>query len=67
MSQDPDGWIDRLVAWCFSILIGTAALYCAVRLLESVLPALIVAGGIVALLAALAGCIVVFRTWRNRW
>lgn len=67
MSQDPGSWIDRIVGWCFSILIASFLLYCAVQLVQSVLPALIIVGGIIGLVALLVGAIVVIRTWRNRF
>ena len=67
MSQDPGGWIDRLIGWCFGILLAVIALYCAVRLIESILPTLIVIIGILALIAAVIGALVVISTWRNRW
>lgn len=67
MSQYPDGWVDRIIGWCFGILLGIVALYCAVRLIESILPTLIVIIGILALVAALIGAVVVFSTCRNRW
>lgn len=61
------GWIDRMIGWCFGILLGVVAVYCAVRLLESILPTLIVIVGILALVAAVFGAIVVISTWRSRW
>lgn len=67
MSQDPGGWVDRMIGWCFSILLGVIALYCAVRLIESILPTLIVIGGVVAIVGLLIGVIVVIRTCRDRW
>lgn len=67
MSQDPGSWVDRMTGWCFGILMGVIALYCAVRLIESILPTLIVIIGILALIAALIGVLVVISTWRNRW
>ena len=67
MSQDPGGWVDRMIGWCFGILFAVIALYCAVRLIESILPTLIVVIGILALIATVIGGIVVFSTWRNRW
>jgi ABC-type multidrug transport system permease subunit len=59
--------MDKLVGGCFGILFGVIALYCAVRLIESILPRLIVIIGILALIAAVIGAIVVISTWRNRW
>lgn len=67
MSQEPSRWMDRLIGWCFGILLGVIALYCAVRLIESILPTLIVVIGILALIAAAFGAVVVFSTWRKRW
>jgi hypothetical protein len=56
-----------MIGWCFGILLGSVALYCAVRLIESILPTLIVIIGIAALTAAVVGTFVVISTWRNRW
>jgi hypothetical protein len=67
VSPNPGGWVDRIIGWCFGVLLGVIALYCAVRLIESILPTLIVIIGILALLAAVIGVGVVFSTWRNRW
>ncbi|GFG50798.1 hypothetical protein CQY20_24885 [Mycolicibacterium agri] len=67
MSDGPGGWLDRLMGSCIGILVAAIAIYCAVRLIESILPTLIVIIGIVALIAAIIGLIVVFSTWRNRW
>jgi hypothetical protein len=67
VSQDPGGWVDRMIGWCFGILLGVIALYCAVRLIESILPTLIVIIGILALIAAVIGVLVVISTWRNKW
>jgi hypothetical protein len=67
MSQDPGGWVDRMIGWCFSILFAVIALYCAVRLIESILPTLIVIVGVLAIVGLLIGVIVVIRTCRDRW
>jgi hypothetical protein len=56
-----------MIGWCYGILFAVIALYCAVRLIESILPTLIVIVGILALIAAVIGVGVVFSTWRNRW
>jgi hypothetical protein len=61
------GWIDRIIGWCFGAFTASILLYCTVHLLQSMLPALIVVGGIVGLLTLVIGSIVVIRTWRNRW
>ncbi|MDM2096419.1 hypothetical protein PP348_20305 [Mycobacteroides abscessus] len=67
MSQEPGKWMDKVIGWCFGILVGVIALYCAVRLLESILPTLIVIIGILALVGAVIGAVVVISTLRNRW
>lgn len=67
MSQDPGGWVDRMIGWCFGILLGVIALYCAARLIESILPTLIIVIGVLALIGLVIGAGVVFSTWRNRW
>jgi hypothetical protein len=67
LSPNGGGWVDRIIGWCFGILLGVIALYCAVRLIESILPTLIVVIGILAVIAAVIGGIVVFSTWRIRW
>lgn len=67
MSKDPDSWMDTMIGWCFGILLGVIALYCAVSLLQSILPTLIVVIGILALLGLVIGVAVVINTWRNRW
>ena len=43
------------------------ALYCAVKLIELILPTLIVIVGGLALIAIAIGLIVVINTYRNRW
>jgi len=60
-------WIDRVIGWCFGILLGVIALYCAVRLIESILPTLIVIIGILALIAIAIAVFVVISTLKNRW
>ena len=67
MSQEPSKWMDKIIGWCFGALMGVIALYCAVQLIQSILPTLIVITGIVALIAAVIGVFVVISTWRNRW
>ncbi len=39
---NPGGLVNRVVGWCFGILAGTIALYCAVNVLESIWPDLVV-------------------------
>ncbi|AGB22139.1 hypothetical protein Mycsm_01746 [Mycobacterium sp. JS623] len=67
-SDSPPRWIDRLIGWCWGILGGAIALYCAVKLLHAILPALIVVVGALAIVGLVVGVgIVVIRTLRNRW
>ena len=67
MSQEPGKWMDKIIGWCFGILLGVIALYCAVRLIESILPTLVMIIGLLAVVAAIIGVVVVISTWRNRW
>jgi hypothetical protein len=51
-NSDPRSWLDRAVGACFAVLVGAAAIYIAVRLIEAVWNALLVillVGGLVAL------------------
>jgi hypothetical protein len=63
---DPGRWIDRLSSWCFSILLASIALYCAVKLIEAIWSALLVIVGIAAIIALIIR-IVVYYTSRNWW
>jgi thiol:disulfide interchange protein len=67
VTREPGKWMDKITGWCFGILLGAIALYCAVRLIESILPTLIVIIGFLAAVAAVIGVVVVISTWRNRW
>lgn len=67
MSQDPGRWLDRVIGWCVGVLLGVIALYCAVRLIESILPTLLVIIGVLTLAGLIIGVLVVFSTLRNRW
>ena len=67
MSQEPGKWMDKVIGWCFGALLSVIALYCAVQLLQSILPTLKVVIGILAIIALLFGVVVVINTWRNRW
>jgi hypothetical protein len=63
---NPGRWIERLSSWCFSILLASIALYCAVKLIEAIWSALLVIVGIVAIIALIVR-IVVYFTSRNSW
>jgi small basic protein len=45
-SRDPTSLIDKLVGLCFSLLVGAAAIYIAVQLIEAVWTALLVMLGV---------------------
>lgn len=56
----PRSWLDRVVGGCLSLLVGAAALYIAVRLIEAVW---------VVLLVIIGGAVVVtllVAAWRAR-
>jgi hypothetical protein len=47
---NPGRWVDRVVGWCFGFLGAVIALWCAVRVLEVIWPALAVIVGIATLI-----------------
>jgi hypothetical protein len=53
-SSDPRPFLDKLVGVCLSVLIGAAAIYIAVRLIQAVWTALLVILGVGAFLAIAA-------------
>jgi uncharacterized membrane protein required for colicin V production len=59
-------WPDRLIGWCFGLLAAVLALYCAVKVLEAIWPALVTIVGIAALSVAIYKFVVYF-TSRNSW
>jgi hypothetical protein len=65
-STNPGRWIDRLIGWCFGILGAVIALYCAVKVLEAIWPALVMIVGIGAIGAVVIRLIVHFKS-RNSW
>lgn len=67
MSGRGGSWLDQIIGGCIGLLVAAVALYCAARLIESVLPTLMVVLGVLALMFLAIGGIVVFRTWRERW
>lgn len=58
--------VDRVMGWCMKILLATIALYCAVKVLESIWPALAVIVGIAALCVVIVRLVVYF-TSLNSW
>lgn len=64
---DPGSWLDRLVGWCFGLLLAAVAINCAVAIIQQVLPTLVVILGIIGIVAALVGVVLAVRWWRDRW
>jgi hypothetical protein len=62
--SDPRSWPDKLVGLCMTLLIGAAAVYIAVRLIEAVWTALLVILGVGAFLAV---AITLLRTRNQGW
>ena len=50
--QSPRSLLDRLIGACLSVLVGAVALWCAVQVVQSVLPFVLIAVGVVALIWA---------------
>lgn len=51
MRYQPSSWLDRLVGACFSLLVGSAAVYIAVKLVLAVWTALLIIIGVGVFLA----------------
>jgi hypothetical protein len=60
----PRSLVDRLVGLCFSLLVGAAALYFAVQLIEAVWTALLVIVGVGLFIGA---AVLVLRSRSNGW
>lgn len=63
MSGGPnlDGWINRVVGWCFSIFFGSLALYGAVLLIRCIWPWLLIGVVIVGAVVAISWAVVQWR------
>lgn len=61
---EPPGLIDRLMSLCLTLLGASIALYCAVKVVQAVLPFLVfvVGTGVLVWIG-----IVVYKTWRERF
>jgi hypothetical protein len=64
VNLSPQSWLDQLIGVCFSLLLGAAAIYLAVQLLEAVWQVLLVILGIIG--AAGIG-IAVLRARNQGW
>lgn len=62
--NDPRSIFDRLIAICLGLLVGAAAVYIAVRLIEAVWTALLVILGVACFIAI---AIAALRNHRDRW
>lgn len=65
--ESPTGMADAFKRTCIAILVGTLALYCAVGLLESIWPTLLLVGGILALIGIPLVGLVIYRRSRGGW
>lgn len=59
-NYDPRTWFDRAVGVCLGILVGAAAVFIAVRLIEAVWSGLLVILGVGTFV------VVAVATWRSR-
>jgi thiol:disulfide interchange protein len=61
---NPRSWLDQLVGGCFNLLLGAAAVYLAVRLIEAVWIAALSILGVVGIVAV---AVLVVRSRRGSW
>jgi len=64
MNYRPSSWLDQLVGACFSLLVGAAALYLAVRLIEAIWVVLVI---VLIVASAIAGLVMWLRSRRQGW
>lgn len=62
MAESPSSMLDKLVGWCFTIFLGSLALYGAVLLIQCIWPWLVVGLAVVGAVI-LVGWVVV--RWRR--
>ncbi|RDI54017.1 hypothetical protein [Nocardia mexicana] len=62
--HEPQGLIDRLMSICLTLLGAAIALYCAVKVVQAILPFLVfvIGTGVLCWVG-----VVVYKTWRERW
>lgn len=60
--SEPRRLVDRLTGWCFGILAAVVTLYCAVRVLEVIWPALVVIIGVAAIIPLIIRIVVYFTS-----
>lgn len=61
---NPRSWLDQLVGGCFSLLLGAAALYLAVRLVQAVWVTALTMLGVTGFIAI---GVLVLRSRRQQW
>lgn len=62
MADSPNSLLDKLVGWCFAILLAAMALYCAVLLIQCIWPWLVIGLAVVGAVI-LVGWLVI--RWRR--
>ena len=62
--MNPRSWLDQLVGACFSLLLGAAALYLAVRLIQAVWVTALTILGVIGFIAI---GVMVVRSRRQQW
>jgi uncharacterized membrane protein len=61
---NPRSWLDQLVGGCFSVLLGAAALFLAVRLIQAVWVAALSILGVIGFIAVVG---LLVRSRRQQW
>lgn len=67
MSDSPRSLIEKFKGACISILVAAIAIYCAVAVIKSIWPILLVIVGVVGFVGMVVGGIVVYRKIRSGW
>ncbi len=65
--HEPSKLLDKVIGWCFGILLASVLLNLAMGLIQPVLHTIIVVLGVVAFIGVVVGGIVVYRRVRERW
>jgi uncharacterized membrane protein len=61
---NPRSWLDQLVGGCFSVLLGAAALFLAVHLIQAVWVAALSILGVIGFIAVV---VLLVRSRRQQW
>ena len=62
MAETPSSLVDKLVGWCFALLLAAMALYGAVMLIQCIWPWLVIALAVIGVVAVVGWLVV--RWWR---